>query len=177
MNSENSSQEAIGQRQAETILGRLLKAQGIKLVGFCDSKGSRITRRSVERLISLNSKVKTKRWQKTYCLETSAGQTLVSLIRKHGEGHCQQLLETMVSTNNGHALIKPILEAVSDILLAEEYSHRPGEIMDALDELDLRWSYEDSRSKPGIIGKDGNKPDKRSALRHKLDVYLRGVLK
>lgn len=72
--------------------------------------------------------------------QTFAGRTLQGVYETHGEAHLRDVLTLILeSEGNGHALIAPIILAVSDILAAHRpsYEHSPTAWLRLFDTLDL----------------------------------------
>lgn len=79
-------------------------------------------------------------------METYAVNTLVHLLRDHGEGHLRSVLMAIVETeNNKRMLVAPVIWAVSDILLAHP-SWFGGDFLEAMDRIDLAEMHERAKA-------------------------------
>jgi hypothetical protein len=72
-------------------------------------------------------------------MQSYAGKTMETLIRKHGAAHLRMVLMTIVETeNHANALAEPILWAVSDVVLAHpSWVDTGSEWLSTFDKIDL----------------------------------------
>jgi hypothetical protein len=81
--------------------------------------------------------------------ETCAGATLAGLLAAHGEAHLRDVLALILhSENNGLALIAPVINAVSAVLLAHPtwWERDAGRVLEVVDRLNLVELHERARA-------------------------------
>jgi hypothetical protein len=71
--------------------------------------------------------------------QTCAAGTLEEILRDYGEVHLRNVLQTIMETeNNGMALVRPVMLAVSDIIIKKDWFELdPSKWFEVFDKIDL----------------------------------------